>query len=321
MLAPLEPAPAAAPAPRVAVLIPCYNEEPTIATVVRRFRESLPQAAIYVFDNGSTDGTRRLAREAGAVVMDEPRRGKGHVVQSMFRKVDADVYVMVDGDDTYPAEAVETLIAPIRAGEADMVIGSRLHRSSRSQFRPLNRLGNGIFRALLGLMFGVRLTDLLSGYRSFSRRLVRSVPLFGGGFETETEMTIKAIHRGFRIREVPVDLVPRPAGSHSKIRLVHDGVVILTTILALFRDYKPLTFFGGLGLAMILGGTIPGLWLARDPARASAAIWWAALALAGVVTVVAGLVLHTVARHFQELELHLQTLSDDRGDDPRDPRA
>jgi len=321
MMAVLETVPVATRPARVAILIPCFNEATTIGTVVRRFRQALPSADIFVFDNDSTDDTVQVAREAGAQVIAEHRRGKGHVVQSMFRKVEADIYVMVDGDDTYPAEVVEQLIAPVRAGQADMVIGSRLHRSSRSQFRPLNRLGNGIFRALLGLIFGVRLTDLLSGYRAFSRRLVRTVPLFGGGFETETEMTIKALHRGFRIVEVPVDLVERPAGSHSKIRVLHDGVIILTTILALFRDYKPLTFFGGLGALMVLGGAIPALWAASHWSldRLPVALLAAVLVLAGVITAVAGLVLHTVARHFQELDLHLQTLSSDR-EDERDQR-
>ena len=316
----LETAPVAGRAARVAILIPCYNEAPTIATVVRRFREALPEAAIFVFDNDSTDATAELARGAGASVIAEHRRGKGHVVQSMFRKVEADIYVMVDGDDTYPAELVESLIAPVRAGQADMVIGSRLHRSSRSRFRPLNRLGNGMCRALLGLIFGVRLTDLLSGYRAFSRRLVRTVPLFGGGFETETEMTIKALHRGFRILEVPVDLVERPAGSQSKIRVVHDGIVILTTILALFRDYKPLTFFGGLGGLMVVGGAVPGVWAAWhwSPDRLPLALLSAVLVLAGVVSVAAGLVLHTVARHFQELDLHLQTRTGQRPEEGKD---
>jgi glycosyltransferase involved in cell wall biosynthesis len=310
----------AAGAPRVAILVPCYNEAPTIGTVVARFRQVLPDAAIYVFDNGSSDDTAAAARAAGATVIDEPRRGKGHVVQSMFRQVEADIYVMVDGDDTYPAEAVQTLIAPIRAGTADMVIGSRLHAASRSQFRPLNRLGNALFRGLLSLAFGARLTDLLSGYRSFSRRLVRTVPLFGGGFETEAEMTIKALHRGFRIVEVPVDLAPRPTGSHSKIRLVHDGVVILSTMLALFRDYKPLTFFGGLGLGLIAAGAVPAACAAAhwSSERVWLAIVAAALALAGTISVAAGLVLHTIARHFQELHLQLEAQADEQDGPPRD---
>jgi glycosyltransferase involved in cell wall biosynthesis len=295
----------------VAVLVPCYDEVTTIGTVVRRFRRALPDAVVYVFDNGSTDGSAEEAAAAGATVIAEARRGKGHVVQSMFRKVEADVYVMVDGDDTYPADVVETLIAPILDGTADMVVGSRLHQAAHSQLRPFNRLGNRFFRWLLGRVFAVRLTDLLSGYRAFSRRLVRGVPLFGGGFETETEMTIKALHRGFRIREVPVDLVPRPPGSHSKIRMIHDGLLILTTILALFRDYKPLTFFGGAGLVAIAAALAAG-GCALGTARLGWALLSAVLFIVGALAVTAGLVLHTVARHFQELDLHLQTLADER---------
>lgn len=313
----------AAHAPRVAVLIPCYNEAPTIGRVVTRFRESLPGAAIYVFDNASTDGTADAARAAGATVLVERRRGKGHVVQSMFRTIDADVYVMVDGDDTYPAEVVSALIDPIRRGDADMVVGSRLLAGARSEFRPLNRLGNRLFRGLLGALFGVRLTDLLSGYRAFSRRLVRALPLFATGFETETEMTVKALHRGFRIVEVPVDLAARPAGSHSKLRPFGDGLLILTTILALFRDYKPLTMFGGLGLGLVALGLAPVAWAAVDLLRAGATarLPWAAagavLVLLGGLSVAVGLVLHTVARHFQELEAQLQLRDSDRERDAR----
>jgi len=309
---------------RVAVLIPCYNEELTIVSVVERFRRALPAADIFVFDNASTDRTAALARGAGARVVVEHRRGKGHVVQSMFRQVEADVYVMVDGDDTYPAELVQTLVDPIRRNEADMVIGSRLHDGSRSEFRPLNRFGNWLFRSLLGALFDVPLTDLLSGYRAFSRRLVRTVPLFGGGFETETEMTIKALNRGFRLLEVPISLAPRPPGSHSKIRVVRDGFVILHTMLALFRDYKPLTFFGALGLATIAAGLVPGIWATVELMRGAsvARLPWAllgvVLVLAGALSVAVGLVLHTVARHFQELELHLQALPEQsRGADAR----
>jgi hypothetical protein len=198
-----------------------------------------------------------------------------------------------------------------------MVIGSRLHQAARSELPALNRLGNRLFRGLLGLIFGVRLTDLLSGYRVFSRRLVRAVPLFGGGFETETEMTIKALHRGFRIVEIPVDLAARPPGSRSKIRVVHDGLLILGTILALFRDYKPLTFFGGLGLGLGLLALVPGLWAAAGMWRGGGLERLPCLLLAlvllgiGALAITAGLVLHTVARHFQELDLHLQTLADE----------
>ena len=304
------------PAIRLAVLIPCYNEELTIADVVHQFQAALPEADIYVFDNNSSDRTVDEAQAAGARVFFERRQGKGYVVQSMFRKVDADIYVMVDGDGTYPAQVVETLIAPIRRGEADMVIGSRLHHAATSKFRALNRWGNKFFLLVLNVVFGVQLTDLLSGYRAFSRRLVRGVPLFSGGFETEAELTIKALQRGFPIVEVPVNLGHRPVGSHSKIRLVQDGFVILSTILTLLRDYKPLTFFGGLGLGLIALGFVPGAVVITEfittglVLRLPSAILALGLVLTGVIAIVVGLILHTIARHFQELDFQLQTFTD-----------
>jgi glycosyltransferase involved in cell wall biosynthesis len=309
---------------RIAVLIPCFNEETTISEVVRQFRAVLPSAAIYVFDNNSADGSVARARAAGATVLFERRQGKGYVVQSMFREVDADVYVMVDGDNTYPAREVEKLVTPIRSGEADMVIGSRLHRGASSQFRFFNRLGNRFFLLLLNSIFKVHLSDLLSGYRAFSRRLVRGMPLFGGGFETEAELTIKALQRGYRIQEVPIDLVPRPRGSRSKIRLLQDGFVILNTILTLFRDYKPLTFFGGAGLCLVVMGLIPTAVVTWDYARTGALRHLPAIALgfvlflAGSLTVLAGLILHTIARRFQELDLQLQKFADDVSHRPRE---
>lgn len=245
----------------VAVLIPCHNEEVCIVRVVRQFQLHLPGAHIYVFDNNSSDGTMAEAERAGALVFQERRQGKGYVVQSMFREIEADIYVMVDGDGTYPAEMVEALIGPVRSGDADMLIGSRLHPMATSEFRLLNRIGNRLSRSLLNSFFGVHLTDHLSGYRVFSKRLVRALPLLGGGFQTEAEMTIKALNRGFSVVELPVNSVGRPLGSHSKIRIVHDGLLILRMILTLFRDYRPLTFFGGLGLSLIILGCIPGIWV------------------------------------------------------------
>ncbi len=288
---------------RIAVLIPALNEEQTIGEVVQSFRAACPEARIIVFDNASTDATTERARAAGAEVRYEARRGKGNVVQSMFRSVDADVYVMVDGDATYPADKIRELMQPVIDGVADMVIGSRLLRASDSQFKRLNRAGNIFYATLLRRLFGVRITDLLSGYRAFSRRLVRTLPLVGGGFETEAEMTIKAVHRGFRVVEVPVSLVPRPAGSSSKIRIVQDGVLILNAIVALFRDYKPLTFFGV--TALILGVAAIVALIFHFPATAGT------LALFAGLTGVTGVILHTVTRHFQELETHLHRLLDD----------
>jgi glycosyltransferase involved in cell wall biosynthesis len=301
----------------VAILIPCHNEEPTIAQVVRQFRAELPGAEIYVFDNNSSDHTANVAREAGAGVFFERRQGKGYVVQSMFRKIKADIYVIVDGDGTYPADAVAHLIDPVRREEADMVIGSRLTKAANSQFRVLNRIGNKLFLVLLQFIFGVRLTDLLSGYRCFSRRLVRGLPLFGGGFETEAEMTIKALQRGFTIMEIPVDLGARLPGSRSKIRLVQDGLIILNCMLVLLRDYKPLTFFGGLGALLLLAGAIPGVWAAIQFSKTGtlpvlSVLSAAALLGAGSAAMTVGLVLHSIARRFQELDHQIQTLADDR---------
>jgi glycosyltransferase involved in cell wall biosynthesis len=300
--------------PRVAVLIPCYNEELTIADVVREFRAELPRAAIYVFDNNSTDRTAAHALAAGACVHRERRQGKGYVIQSMFRDVDADVYVLVDGDGTYAAGSVHRLMAPILAGETDMVIGSRLHRESHSAFRFLNRFGNRSFLWLINSIFRVKLTDVLSGFRAFSRQFVKGIPLFGGGFEIETELTIKALYRGYRLLEVPVDLATRPEGSYSKIRHFRDGIIITKTIFALFRDYKPLTFFGSLGLLLVGVGAVVGLRTWNDAAYLSGrtglapVVFVAVMVLSGIVSIFTGVVLHTVLRRFQEFEHQLRVL-------------
>ena len=303
--------------PVIAVLIPCYNEGLSIREVVSQFRTHLPSALIYVFDNNSSDKTVDYAIEAGAIVFHEKRQGKGYVVQSMFRKVDADIYLMVDGDGTYPADVVHQLVGPILRGEADMVIGSRLHEMATSDFHILNRLGNRLFRLLLNSIFRVRLTDLLSGYRAFSRRLVRGLPLTGGGFQTETEMTIKALERGFTVVETPVNLVKRAPGSHSKIRKGSDGILILSTIFALFRDYRPLTFFGGLGLTLILLGFVPGAVVISDYVKTGlvphlpSAILAVGLVLGGLIFGLVGLILHTISRRFQEFDLQFRTFAEE----------
>jgi glycosyltransferase involved in cell wall biosynthesis len=304
-------------ATRIAILIPCHNEEPTVSEVVIAFHAELPTARIYVFDNNSTDRTVERALAAGASVRRESRQGKGFVVQSMFRGVDADVYVMVDGDGTYPAESVHQLIAPVLEGEADMVVGSRLHSGIQSEFRQLNRWGNRLVLALLNSIFKVKLTDILSGYRAFNRNFVKGLPLFGGGFEIETELTIKAVARGFRIVEIPTALTARPEGSHSKIKFFRDGFIILNTILALFRDYKPLTFFGSVGLFLVLLAMVPGVLVAIQFLGTGTVthLSWALLAvglgLGGMLLLVAGLILHTIVRRFQEIEHTLQVRADD----------
>lgn len=303
--------------PRVAVLVPCHNEAPTIGAVVRDFRGALPAATVYVFDNNSTDATADEAGRAGAVVRRVRRQGKGYVVQAMFREVDADVYVMVDGDGTYPAAAVAALIAPVVSLDADMVVGSRLHARSTSEFHWLNRFGNRMYRRLVNTIFGVRLTDMLSGYRAFSRRLVRTLPLFSGGFETEIEMTIKALERGFTVVEVPVDLRSRPPGSHSKIRVAQDGFLIFGMVLRLLRDYKPLRYFAGIGLLLVLAALVPGGIVVRDyfatglVLRMPSAVLATGLFVTGMMFILVGLVLHSIARRFQEQDRQMQLLADE----------
>lgn len=302
---------------KVVVLIPCFNEEVTVALVIKDFKTVLPEAEIVVCDNNSTDRTAEYAQMAGATVCSEHRRGKGFVVSRMFQEIDADVYVMVDGDSTYPAAAVRKLIAPILEDKADMVVGSRLHRSSHSQFRSVNRIGNYFFAYLFRLLFKSRLTDILSGYRAFNRTFIRNVPLFGGGFEVEAELTVKALQGGFRIIEIPVDLSHRPAQSESKIRIVHDGWVILSTILALVRDYKPLTVFGTVGLLFIAAGAVPTATSVNEYLRqggltgaagAAIGVWFMTI---GILLVVAGFILHSVSRHFQELTYRLRRIERD----------
>jgi len=303
--------------PTIAILIPCYNEELTVVEVIEQFREQLPEADIYVYDNNSTDETAAKARDAGAIVAFEKRQGKGYVVQTMFRQVSADIYVMVDGDGTYPPGEIHKLLAPVLSDEADMVVGSRLHDESESQFKSLNRLGNRMFLSILNSTFKVKITDMLSGYRVFNRRFVKGIPLFGGGFETETELTIKALERGYRIVEVPVDLGQRPEGSFSKIRLVNDGFRILNTLLSLFRDYKPLTFFGSFGLCLMALSLIPGLIVVFEffetglVLHLPSAVLAVGLALAGMLSLTAGLILHTVVRRSQEFEHQLRNLTDE----------
>jgi len=304
---------------RIVVLIPCLNEEGTIARVVQDFRAQLPEAEVIVFDNGSSDKTVELALGAGAVLMSEKRRGKGHVVQAMFQNVEADVYVMVDGDDTYPADRVKALIAPVLQGEADMSIGSRMMAESRSAMSPMSRIGNKFFRIVINWIFRTRLTDILSGYRCLGHSLVKSLPLFVKGFEVEAEITIKSLERGFRLIEVPVGLRSRQEGSFSKIRALRDGLSILGTIFSLFRDYKPLTFFGSVGIVFFALGVAPGVYAllsssdSSQPFSILLGILAVGLDLIGVLLVAVGLILHTVNRRFQELE-HLMRLVGPRPD-------
>jgi glycosyltransferase involved in cell wall biosynthesis len=294
---------------KTAVMVPCFNEELTIGKVVDDFRRWLPAAVIYVFDNCSTDLTAATAAEHGAVVIKEPRKGKGFVVESMFNKIDADIYVMVDGDNTYPAEKVKELIAPLVNGQADMVVGARFSNYEDNSFRPMGILGNNLVRALVNWVSGSRLTDIMSGYRTFNRRVVETIPVVSAGFEVETEITIQALYHKLKIIEVQIPYRPRPEGSKSKLEVIPDGIRVLWKIFSLFRSYKPLTFFGAaalvlLALALFMGWapindylTGPGHYVRH----VKLAIVAGALAMLSLGCFFLGILLHAINWRFKEL--------------------
>ena len=240
---------------KTAVLIPCYNEAQTIAKVVLDFRRVLPDADIYVYDNNSTDGSADLARDAGAIVRHEYKQGKGNVMRAMFSDIDADCYIMVDADDTYPAEDAPEMERMILDRRADMVIGDRLNTTYfEENKRPFHDFGNKLVRWMVNSFFDGDLQDIMTGYRAMNRRFVKEYPLLSKGFEVETEMSLFALDGNYLVKEIPVEYRDRPAGSESKLNTFTDGFRVLKMIVMLFRDYKPLWFFGVLaGLCFILG--------------------------------------------------------------------
>ena len=238
---------------KIAVLIPCYNESKTIEKVVRDYKEILPEADIFVYDNNSSDGTDELARKAGAIVRYEHRQGKGNVIRSMFHQIDADCYLMIDGDDTYPAENARQMCELVLNDGVDMVIGDRLSSTYfQENKRPFHNVGNMMVRALINKLFHSNVRDIMTGYRAFSRDFVKTFPVLSKGFEIETEMTIHALDKNMMLKEVPVTYRDRPAGSESKLNTYSDGLKVILTIFKLFRDYKPLLFFSV--TAMLLMG-------------------------------------------------------------------
>jgi glycosyltransferase involved in cell wall biosynthesis len=300
---------------RVAVIIPCLNEEATIGPVLRKFRTTLPEAVLYVIDNNCVDGTARIARAEGATLLRETRPGKGHAVRKAFREVEADVYLLVDGDDTYPAEAAPQMLRPVLDGEADVVVAVRLASQSRSEFRWVNRAGNRLLLGVVNRLFGAALTDLLSGYRAMTREYVKQAPVLASGFELETELSILAFERGFRTVELPVTLRSRPTGSHSKISVVRDGIRILTAILTLLRDYRPLSFFGGAGLVCAILGLMPGIFVTvefmeRGTVRIPTAVLATGLEVSGLTLILAGVILTAINRRFRELDHRLNLIED-----------
>ena len=229
----------------IAVLIPCYNEELTIGKVVDDFRRVLPTAEVWVYDNNSSDRTVEVARSHGAFVRDEPRQGKGNVVRQMLRDIDADCYLMVDGDDTYPAEAAPDLVRPVLEGRADHVVGDRISNGTygAENKRQFHGFGNGLVRWLIKVLYGFEYADVMTGYRAMSRPFVRTYPVLSPGFELETELSIHAVDKRWRIEQVPITYRDRPEGSVSKLNTVSDGLKVLSMIASLFKDYRPLPFF------------------------------------------------------------------------------
>jgi len=236
----------------IAVLIPCYNEQKSIVKVIKDFRKELPNASIYVFDNNSTDGSYELAVNAGAIVIKEKKQGKGFVVAAMLQKVQADYYIMVDGDDTYLAEYAHALLEPLIDESADMVVGQRFSQYDKDAFRPLHVFGNKVICKLLNLIFKSNLTDPLSGYRVFTREVALRLPVVASGFDIETELTLQMLYRHLIIKEIPIPYRARPSGSFSKLSTFKDGLRILFKIFSILRSYKPMTFFGSLGILSVL---------------------------------------------------------------------
>lgn len=290
----------------VAVLVPCFNEERTVAQVVTDFKTNLPGATVYVFDNCSTDKTSALAAAAGAKVVYSPRPGKGNVIRHMFNTVEAGVYLMVDGDCTYPASEARNLIELFRKRSADMVVGTRMAIYSQNSFRRFHVLGNRMVARLISLLFGVTVTDVLSGYRVFSSEFVKTVPLVSQGFEIETEMTLQAAAKGFLILESPVSYGERPEGSVSKLNTFSDGFVVLKALVLIFKDYRPMFFFGSLSLLFSLLALLAGFFPIRDflqfhfVYKVPLAILAAALAIVAVLTFFVGVILETVRKYHGE---------------------
>lgn len=297
----------------IAVLIPCYNESKTVEKVITDFRAALPEADIYVYDNNSTDHTDEIARNAGAIVRYERRQGKGNVIRTMFREIDADCYIMADGDDTYPAEYAPEMARLVLEEQADMVIGDRLSATYFTEnTRPFHNAGNRVVRGLINTLFGSQVHDIMTGYRAFSPLFVKNFPVLSKGFEIETEMTIHALDKNFYLREIPVNYRDRPEGSVSKLNTVQDGIRVIRTIISLFRDYKPLIFFGMVGALFLLVGLLflipvlveyvqTGL-VPRFPTLIAAL----SLMIVGVLLFMVGLILEVIVKkHRQLYELFL----------------
>jgi glycosyltransferase involved in cell wall biosynthesis len=293
---------------RVAVLVPCFNEEAAVTAVVAGFRKALPSAEIYVYDNNSSDRTVAMAREAGAQVRSERRQGKGHVVRRMFADVDADIYILVDGDATYDAASAPRMVDRLLGDHLDMVVGLRVDKVEAA-YRRGHRAGNWMLTGFLSLVFGQAFKDVLSGYRVFSRRFVKSFPVLSDGFEIETELTVHALELALPVAEIETPYYARPQGSFSKLNTWRDGLRILGTILKLYRSEKPLRFFTAIGIFLMLvsiGLAVPIVITYLEQGvvpRLPTAVLSMGLMILAVLSVSSGLVLDTVTRGRREMKL------------------
>ena len=301
---------------KIAVLIPCYNESKTVAKVVKDYKKVLPEADIYVYDNNSTDGTDKIAKKAGAIVKYEYRQGKGNVIRSMFRDITADCYLMIDGDDTYPAEDARKMCDLVLSGKADMVIGDRLSSTYFTENkRRFHNFGNRIVRLLINKLFKNNVKDIMTGYRAFSYEFVKSFPVLSKGFEIETEMTIHSIDKNFKLVEVPVNYRDRPKGSVSKLNTYSDGFKVLKTIATLFKEYKPFFFFSLVAILLLLISIAFGLPVLISYFKTGLVMRFPTLIVSCIFLVMAcllwscGIILDVIAKkHKQLYELYLNTL-------------
>lgn len=299
---------------KIAILIPCYNEELTIEKVIKDFKKELPDADIYVYDNNSKDKTAEIASANGAIVKHEYRQGKGNVVRTMFRDIDADIYVMVDGDDTYPAEFVHKLIEPIKTGEADMTIGDRLSNGTYQEEnkRHFHEFGNNLVKKSINVLFRTKLKDIMTGYRAFNKMFVKNMPVMTPKFEIETEMSLYALDKKYIIKEIPIVYRDRPDGSVSKLNTVSDGIKVVKTIVNMFKNYKPLQFFTLIAVILFIFGLIIGIPVfvefikTRYITKVPSAILATGIVILSVIIGQCGVILHTVVKnHKENYELNL----------------
>lgn len=301
---------------KMAVLIPCYNESKTIEKVVKDYKKALPKADIYVYDNNSNDGTDEIAKKAGAIVRYEYKKGKGNVIRSMFRDIDADCYLMIDGDDTYPAENAKEMCDLVLEGRADMVIGDRLSSTYFTENkRPFHNFGNRIVRFLINRLFKNNVKDIMTGYRAFSYEFVKGFPVLSKGFEIETEMTIHAVDKNFKLIEIPVTYRDRPEGSVSKLNTYSDGFKVLKTIMTLFKEYRPALFFNIFATLFLIISLFLGIPVFREYFITGLVPRFPSLIVSGISLCISiflwitGIILQVIVKKHQQLyELYLNAI-------------